>query len=144
MVSRVCVILIITFNQVRIGSQHRKHWLCDPLSITHTTFFDMRLYNGAFTFCICDVSAVPGVRPDHTERKTDPTSDPELSPQVTVPQLIQLQMIQRGLTKKKSPVSLCPFHWQYQQKCQQPASASTLCQIITGSELVMADFIMLT
>lgn len=46
----------------------------------HILLFDMQLYSGAFTFCICDVSAVPSVRPDHTTvmtvRKTALMYDP--------------------------------------------------------------------
>lgn len=66
MVSTDCIILIIALtetNLVRIRPHPKKNGDTVTLDPLHILLFDTLLDNGAFTFSICDVSAVPGLRP---------------------------------------------------------------------------------
>lgn len=153
MVSRVCVILIITSNRNQSGEDQTATWKnSDTVTLfpLHILFVMLR-YNGAFyilhlwCFSCSRCQAWPHNCDDR--EKTALMYDPGLSRQVsTTAHSTDNDMLsptthtdKRRKYKCVSPVSTvslcqcCPFHCQYQQKCQQWASVSTLCQIITGS-----------
>lgn len=114
----------------------------------HTPLSDKQLRNSPCVFCICDALVVPCARPVRHDgdgaEKTALFCAPSLSQHVSVTARSAADDKssntgqQRGIYIYVSPVSgvtlwrRCPFHCQYQQKCQQWASVSNLCHVITG------------